>query len=142
MEVTFYRWDEKGNPGNGIAYPHSAYPQTLHEVSSGIGSFSDPLSIATNTSAFPPGARMYAPYIQKYLIVEDICPECDNKQIDIWLNSDGRNQTLGDDCAGKYTRDSEPIEINPPAGRAVSTANLFDPATGTCRWLPYLFSLD
>ncbi len=132
MKITLWRWDEKGNPGNGIAYPHSDYPQTIHEVSAGTGTYLDPLSAAARKDVFPAGVRLYAPYIQKYLIIEDICGDCGDNHIDIWLNSDGRHMKEVDDCAGKYTKDAEPIELNPPLGRAISTSYLFDPATGIC----------
>ncbi len=132
MKITYWRWDENGSPGNGIAYPHSEYPQTIHEVSTGTGTFTDPLSAAARADVFPAGQRLYAPYIKKYLIIEDICGDCGSNHIDIWLESNGKFQAQVDECAGKYTSESEVIEINPPTGRPVNTGFIFNPDTGVC----------
>jgi hypothetical protein len=132
LKVTFWGWSDNSPPGNGLAYPHSGYPVTIHEVAGGVGSFSDPVSAAARDGRFAAGTRFYAPFIKKYLILEDICSGCQSDHIDIWMNSDGSHKSELDQCEGHFTVESTKIEVNPPAGREVNTAPLFDPSSGRC----------
>ncbi len=137
--VTFYAWLDNDPPGNRIAYPRSEYPRAVHEVAGGTGTYADPLTAASDPTEWPIGTRLYAPFLRKYLVVEDWCEACvrDWRQsrkhhVDVWMNS---NQSTGDrvhECAYRWTQDRASLEVNPPRGRAVDTRPLFDTSSNTC----------
>ena len=65
-----------------IAYPKSDGNPTLHNLATeGQGTYGDPITFAADPKdlkgAFPIGSRIYVPYLQKYLIMEDECDTCD-----------------------------------------------------------------
>lgn len=137
--VTFYTWLDNDPPGNAIAYPHSSYPRTVHDTAGGIGTYADPVTMASDPTGWAVGTRMYAPFLRKYLVMEDWCEGCvrDWRQsrkhhIDVWMNS---NQTTGEavhECAYRWTQERTSIEVNPPRNRSVDRRPLFDTATNTC----------
>ncbi len=138
--ITFYGWTDNSPPGTDIAYQHKYFPTSIHDAAGGTGTYSDPISLATDPNEFSIGTRIYVPYLQKYFIMEDLCGGCrDNWQknppqyhIDLWMNSDGSHATQLLQCEGNLTRATATIEINPPSDRPVSSAPLFNPADGTC----------
>jgi 3D (Asp-Asp-Asp) domain-containing protein len=141
--VTFYGWADNSPPGAAIAYPSGgAYP-TLHQVAGGTGTYADPITFATDPTEFGPGTRVYVPFIQKYVVMEDSCGQCATDfttrkfHIDIWMNSSAsENASSLISCEDSWTRSQTDIELNPPATRSVTTAPLFDPSTNTCRTTP------
>jgi hypothetical protein len=140
LEVTFYGWDDNSPPGNGISYPQNGGYPTVHDAAGGTGTYADPVTFATDQAEFAPGTILYVPYIQKYVVMEDDCAQCDTDwasgayHIDIWMNSDGTEdpQQLTN-CADAWTRASTPITVNPPQNLPVSTTPLFDPSTNACQ---------
>ena len=142
--VTFYGWADNSPPGGAIAYPKSDGHPTLHETAGGTGTYADPITFATDKAEFPVGTRLYVPFIEKYVIMEDDCVECDSDwtsghkwHIDLWMNSDGTETTSAlASCEDRWTRDSTSVEVDPPDGRTVTTTPLFTPATNTCRTTP------
>jgi hypothetical protein len=144
MEVTFYGWDDNCPPGNAIAYPKSGGFPTVHDAAGGIGSYADPISFATDKKELPVGSLVYAPFIEKYLVMEDDCGQCDTDwtksmkwHIDVWMNSDGTEKASAlFACEDQWTQNATTIEIDPPPGRTVTTTPLFDPATNVCRKSP------
>lgn len=144
VEMTFYGWEDNSPPGNAIAYPQNGGFPTVHNAAGGTGTYADPITFATDMSELPPGTLVYAPVIEKYVVMEDDCTQCDSDwsgskmwHIDVWMNSDGsENANSLNACEGKWTQSSTTIEINPPQGRTVTTAPLFVPATNTCRSTP------
>jgi 3D (Asp-Asp-Asp) domain-containing protein len=143
MEVTFYGWADNSPPGNAIAYPANAGQPTIHNVAGGTGTYADPITFATAPTEFSPGTRLYVPFIEKYVVMEDSCGQCTTDwmsrahHIDLWMNSNGTETASAlMNCEGAWTRTQTNVETNPPATRTVTTAPLFDPATNTCRTSP------
>jgi hypothetical protein len=143
MNVTFYGWADNSPPGNAIAYPKSDGFPTVHDVAGGTGTLTDPITLATDSSELAPGTLVYIPFIEKYLVMEDDCTECDadwangmQRHVDVWMNSDGtENATALTACEDQWTRTAE-VEVDPPAGLPVTTSPLFDPSQNTCRSTP------
>jgi hypothetical protein len=144
VEMTFYGWDDNTPPGKGIAYPHSRGFPTVHDDAGGVGTYADPITFASDEAELPPGTRVYAPVIEKYLVMEDDCPKCDSewsgsmhRHVNVWMNSDGTEKVKSlDACESSWAQAAATIEINPPQGRTVTTNPLFVPATDTCRTTP------
>jgi 3D (Asp-Asp-Asp) domain-containing protein len=142
--VTFYGWADNSPPGGAIAYPMNGGFPTLHDTAGGTGTYADPITFATDKDEFPVGTRLYVPFIEKYVMMEDDCVECDSDwttshkwHIDLWMNSNGTESSSAlQTCEGNWTRTSTPIEVDPPAGRTVTTAPLFVPSSNTCRTTP------
>ena len=142
--VTFYGWADNSPPGGAIAYPKSDGYPTLHETAGGTGTFSDPITFATDKAEFPVGTILYVPFIEKYVMMEDDCVECDSDwtsshkwHIDLWMNSDAtENASSLASCEDRWTRDATEVELSPPSDRTVTTTPLFTPATNTCRTAP------
>jgi 3D (Asp-Asp-Asp) domain-containing protein len=144
MEATFYGWDDNSPPGNAIAYPKSSGFPTVHDAAGGTGTYADPITFASDKSELPIGTLVYAAFIEKYLVMEDDCGGCVSDwstskswHIDVWMNSDG-SETASKlfDCEDQWTQSATTIEVNPPPGRMVTTAPLFDPSTNVCRTTP------
>jgi 3D (Asp-Asp-Asp) domain-containing protein len=142
--VTFYGWADNSPPGGAIAYPKSDGYPTLHETAGGTGTYADPITFATDKAEFPVGTILYVPFIEKYVIMEDDCVECDSDwtsshkwHVDLWMNSDA-TETASSlvSCEDRWTRDSTAVEVSPPPDRVVTTTPLFTPATNTCRTTP------
>ena len=92
--VTFYGWADNSPPGGAIAYPKSGGFPTVHDVAGGTGTLGDPVTFATDKAEFPAGTILYVPFIEKYVVMEDDCAECDSdwtgsqkRHIDVWMNS-------------------------------------------------------
>jgi 3D (Asp-Asp-Asp) domain-containing protein len=138
MEVTQYGWDDNSPPGNAIAYP------TLHQTAGGTGTWADPITFATDKDEYPPGTILYVPFIEKYVIMEDDCVQCDSdwqssmmRHIDVWMNSNGtENPNSLFSCEDNWTKTSTAVITSPPDNLIVTTAPLFDPSTNTCRTTP------
>jgi 3D (Asp-Asp-Asp) domain-containing protein len=144
MEVTFYGWADNSPPGNAIAYPANAGQPTIHNAAGGTGTYADPITFATAPTEFSPGARLYVPFIEKYVVMEDSCGQCTTDwtnsrkyHIDLWMNSNGTESANAlMNCEGSWTRTQTNVEINPPPTRVVTTPPLFDPPTNMCRTSP------
>jgi hypothetical protein len=142
--LTFYGWPDNSPPGNAIAYPKSDGFPTVHDGAGGTGTYADPITFATDQAELPVGTLLFAPVIEKYLIMEDDCAECDTDwsgsrkwHIDVWMNSnasDDSSDVLA--CEDQWTRTSTMVEVNPPPGRDATTPPLFDTGTNSCRTAP------
>lgn len=142
--ATFYGWADNSPPGGAIAYPKSDGNPTVHDTAGGSGTYADPITFATDKAELPVGTLLYVPFIEKYVVMEDDCVECDSDwtsahkwHIDLWMNSNGTESSAAlSSCEDRWTRTSTPVEVNPPAGRPVTPSPLFDPSTNTCRTTP------
>lgn len=142
--MTFYGWPDNSPPGGAIAYPKSDGFPTVHETAGGAGTYDDPITFATDKAEFPVGTLLFAPVLEKYLVMEDDCAECDTDwsssqkwHIDVWMNSNGTddsNAVLG--CEDRWTQSTTVVEVDPPAGRPATAPPLFDPTTNVCRTSP------
>jgi hypothetical protein len=142
--VTFYGWADNSPPGGAIAYPMNGGFPTLHDTAGGTGTYADPITFATDEAEFQVGTILYVPFIEKYVIMEDDCVECDSDwtsmhkwHTDLWMNSSASESSSAlTNCEDSWTRNSTVVEVDPPPGRTVTTAPLFDPSTNTCRTTP------
>ena len=142
--MTFYGWPDNSPPGGAIAYPKNGGFPTVHNVAGGTGTYADPITFATDKAELPVGTLLFAPVIEKYLVMEDDCAECDTDwsslqkwHIDVWMNSNGTddsNAVLA--CEDQWTKSTTVVEINPPPGRPATAPPLFDTTTNVCRTSP------
>jgi hypothetical protein len=144
--VTLYGWPDNSPPGNAIAYPANGGYNTIHNVASGTGTYSDPITFATDQAELPIGTIVYYPYLHRYFIMEDDCVECDEDwsgqgpdggpglyHIDLWIggeNAQSSNDVIN--CEDNLTQNSEQVIVNPPSDEAVDTTPLFDSSSDTC----------
>ena len=144
MNVTFYGWDDNSPVGNEIAYPYGEGFPTVHSVAGGTGSYSDPLTMATDSAELAVGTLVYMSFAQKYAVMEDDCVECDSdwstsgvRHIDVWMNSDGTESASAlSACESQWTNPSASVEVNPPENLSVNLSPLFTPTTNTCASVP------
>ena len=142
--MTFYGWPDNSPPGGAIAYPQNGGFPTVHNLAGGSGSYADPITFATDQAELPVGTLLFVPVIEKYVVMEDDCAECDTDwsssqkwHIDVWMNSDGVadwDAVLG--CEDQWTKSTTVVEINPPPGRPATAPPLFDTTTNVCRPSP------
>jgi hypothetical protein len=148
--TTAYTYFDNTPPGSAqIAFPHSEYSQTLHNLAGGIGTYADPVTLAVghsitngvSTPDFPPGTRFYFPDLRKYTIVEDVCGDgstpqngpCHNVStapsgtsiwLDIWIGgSSSDSATALDNCASIVTDSTGELHTvvkNPSSNYAVN----------------------
>jgi len=130
--VTFSAWPDNKPPGDAITFP------TVHARAGGSGTYDDPITFGSDATEWPPGTRLYVPYLRRYVVMEDECSSCiedwqDGKhRIAIWLDSDGTCVDEVTACELTLTRSSADVEANPPAGRPVESVPLFDRSTCSC----------
>lgn len=129
--VTGYGQPDNDPPGPAIAYPGSA---PRHQGTAGVGSYADPVTIAVGTdwgtANLKPGTRIYLAVFKKYGIIEDECAACHGKWIDVYDGSkakDNPNKVAA--CQNTHTG-TYAVEINPPNGKPVNTAPLYN--NGVC----------
>jgi 3D (Asp-Asp-Asp) domain-containing protein len=132
MFVTLYGWPDNDPPGGAIAYPQ------IHSTAGGTGTYSNPITFATDSSEFAPGTIVYVPYLKKYFIMEDECAACEDDwsngkyHIDLWLNGKGGDVDSVYACEDSLTRDSASVVVNPLSNKTVDTTPLFKSSTNTC----------
>jgi hypothetical protein len=123
--VTGYSYWDNDPPGSAqIAYP------IIHTVAAGVGTFTNPITLAVATGKFSPGVKFYLPFVRRYFIVEDQCAGCGTAPsgtsawIDMWI--DGRNGTTTstDACMNALTGNRKAI-YNAPNGYAVVSGALY-----------------
>lgn len=132
---TFYGFPDNDPPG-----PATAYDCGRNFEAGGIGTFDDPLTMASAEGEFDECEIIYVPYLKKYARYEDFCQQCTDdwasgiNHIDLWTGSP--NQSGGDsqiDCENNLTPDSSPQIIrNPATDLDVDTTVLYDPVSDTC----------
>jgi hypothetical protein len=138
--VTLYGWPDNSPPGGDIAYPKSDGNPTLHNTAGGTGTFSDPITYATDKAELPVGTKVYYAFLKRYFIMEDDCAECDQdwasgdahkNHIDLWIGGQGGTTSKVLDCEDALTR-SGTVIVNPPSTEAVNTTPLYNSSTNTC----------
>jgi hypothetical protein len=76
--------------------------------------------------------------------MEDACSDCTNAWnngmtywFKLWLNSNGRSDPFAlQQCERYWARSMTTVELNPPPGRMVDTAPLFDVQRNVCATNP------
>ena len=130
MYVTLYGWPDNSPPGDGTAFGSGH--------AGGTGTYSDPVTFATDQDELAPGTRVYYPYLHRYFIMQDECVECDQDwangkwHIDLWIGGEGGNTTDVINCEDALTQDSAQVIINPSSSEPVDTTPLFDSNTDSC----------
>ena len=136
--VTLYGWPDNSPPGGDIAFPASGGYPTIHDSAGGTGTYSDPITFATDQSELAPGTRVYYPFLHRYFIMEDECTECDQDwsqgkyHIDLWIGGQGGDSNAVINCEDALTQDSADVIIDPPSNESVDTTPLFDSGSNTC----------
>ncbi len=145
--MTLYGWADNSPPGPGIAHP------CLHGTAGGMGTFSNPVTFATDVSELGWCQVIYVPYMKRYFIHEDECSECDSDwaqfhlyRFDMWAGGDARSRIAPEKkalraCESTWTRaDSidDPanptVIVDPPSDLPVTTAPIFS-GPNSC-WTP------
>ena len=143
--VTLYGWPDNSPPGDAIAYPEDGGYPTIHNVASGLGTYSDPVTFATDQAELPVGTIVYYPYLHRYFIMEDDCTECDEDwtgqgpdggpglyHIDLWIGGQNGNANDVINCEDDLTQNSAPVIVNPPSNEPVDTTPLFNSSNNQC----------
>jgi len=132
--VTSYGDNDNSPPSADIAYPKNGGYPTLHNLATeGKGTYSDPITFATDKSEIGIGTRIYVPFLEKYFIMEDDCAECDSDwsgshkyHVDLWMGPQHpSNATALYNCEDSITRDSTRIIVKPASNLTVDTTPLF-----------------
>jgi 3D (Asp-Asp-Asp) domain-containing protein len=137
--ITFYGWPDNTPPGNEIAFPNHTNSETIHGTTGGVGSYSDPITFASDPDFINPGTIYYVPYLHKYIIMEDLCVTCvENwnnslKHIDIWMDSGAEFKQKLVDCQNKWTRRAEFVVTQPTSSLPVDLNPIFDKQSGECQ---------
>jgi hypothetical protein len=141
--ATYYGWFDNTPPGCATAYSGCA---------GGNGTYTDPITFASDTKEFPVGTILYYPTLEKYFVMEDLCQECTEdwrgegpdggprlRHVDLWLGGYGGNEFDVINCEDALTQglpDGAPLLTpfieNPPSNEAVSSEPLFDTSANTC----------
>ncbi|MBS2531411.1 ricin-type beta-trefoil lectin domain protein [Catenulispora sp. NF23] len=144
--LTFYGWWDNTPPGGVISYPR------IHQTAGGTGTYSDPITFATDSSEQPPGTIVYVPRVGKYFIMEDSCGECTSdwtghgpnggpglRHLDLWLGGEGGSAFAAIECEDaltNYNNDGTPtmesVIVNPPSNESVTSEPIFNTGTGAC----------
>ena len=81
---------------------------------------------------------VYLPFVQKYIIMEDLCGQCQKDwangkcHIDLWMGPQKSvNARSLNACEDKLTHPNTPIYVNPPQNFPVDTTPLFT-SSGQC----------
>ena len=145
VKITFYAWDDNCDSGwsRGCGNANTKYSRTgslAGGTAGGNGTYSDPITLATNPNFIAPGTRVYIPFFRKYFVMMDRCSggiESHEDWVDLWmgglpLNGVNVNQAASDHCENSLTPENQRIVLNPDDGMAVSTSPFFDCAGPAC----------
>jgi hypothetical protein len=132
MYCTLYGWLDNSPPGNAIAYPQ------IHSGAGGTGTYSDPVTFATDENELAPGTIVYVAYMEKYFIMEDDCAQCDTdwtssskRHIDLWAGGNGSSGQALLNCEDSLTEQANVI-VSPPNNETVDTTPIFNSSTKQC----------
>jgi hypothetical protein len=145
IAISFYSYADNAPAGTAIAYPQTSYSAAVHNSAGGTGTYADPVTLSSDIAEFPVGTRFYIASLQKYFVMEDDCPSCDqawsanqSRLVNIWIggNSSSSVATLGaceSTLHNLVNTNGAWAYVNPPAaGLTVDTTPLFNTASNTC----------
>ena len=149
--VTLYGWPDNSPPGAAIAYPKNGGYPTLHNTAGGSGTYSNPVTYATDKSELPVGTKVYYSYLKRYFIMEDDCTACDEDwtgqgpdggpgyyHIDLWAGgAAGDNASALFNCEDSWTSNGQvPVIVDPPSNEPVANngagGSVFNTSNNTC----------
>jgi ricin-type beta-trefoil lectin protein len=142
--ITYYGWYDNTPPGCATAFSHGC--------AHGTGTYSNPITFASDRREFPVGTIVYYPTVEKYFRMSDDCSECDADwqgkgpdggprlhHLDLWIGGKGGNERDVIRCEDALTQAlpngtplQTPVLLNPPAGLPTSTEPLFNTRTNGC----------
>src|SRR5690349_5200667 len=70
MLVTLFGWPDNSPPGDATAFGSGH--------AGGVGTFSNPVTFATDQHECKPGTKVYYPFLRRYFVMQDECVACDN----------------------------------------------------------------
>jgi hypothetical protein len=145
--MTLYGWADNSPPGPAIAHP------CLHHSAGGVGTFTNPVTFATDVNELGWCQVIYVPYMKRYFIHEDECSECDANwnashlyRFDMWAGGDANSRRSPEKkalraCESTWTRadsvtdpHNPTVIVDPPSDLPVTTAPIFSAPT-RC-WTP------
>ena len=92
--MTLYGYVDNSPPGRSIAHP------CIHRRAGGAGTFTNPVTFATDVKEVGWCQIIYVPYMKRYFIHEDECSECDHDwrtlhkyRFDMWAGGDARRRS-------------------------------------------------
>ena len=125
--MTLYGWADNSPTGPAIAHP------CLHKTAGGVGTFTNPVTFATDVNELGWCRVIYVPYMKRYFIHEDECSECDSDwnsshlyRFDMWAGGDANSRTSPEKkalraCESTWTRadsvtdpENPTIIVDPP----------------------------
>jgi hypothetical protein len=130
MLVTLYGWPDNSPPGDATQFGSGH--------AGGVGTYSNPVTFATDQDEFAPGTKVYYPYLHRYFVMQDECAQCDTDwgngkyHIDLWIGGKGGNTSAVLNCEDALTQDSGQVVLNPPSTEPVDTTPLFNSSTDKC----------
>lgn len=136
--VTFYAAYDNDPPGSReIAYPGGAPRHAQATVDQ--GTYSHPITLASDQRWLPVGTRVYVVSLHKYYIMEDECVECESdygshsiKHIDLYLSNTTSSRVIAaEEEATGDDRQTHAIVVNPPANLPVDTTPLYTDGGGS-----------
>ncbi|KAK7753734.1 hypothetical protein SLS62_004358 [Diatrype stigma] len=134
VAVTFYGSPDNDPPGSAA----TAYSCGGRDnQAGGVGSYDDPLTFATAPGEYEQCELLYAPYIKKYIRMEDSCEQCTSDwangeaHIDIWTGTVADGGDAQVECENELTPGPQQSFIrNPAADLEVDVTPLWD--NGAC----------
>jgi hypothetical protein len=138
-QMLFFGWYDNlaGGPGPGgdrvaHALPGRHRNEQGEPVAGGVGSYADPITAAVGMGnrRMRVGARLYSPYLKKYLVVEHVCPTCNPEiAVVVWLDSSNRDDPAAVRARAQQLTDgasaNRDIIIDPRPGLPVDRTPLF-----------------
>jgi hypothetical protein len=122
-QISFYSARDNNPSGSR----QIAFTNVLHKQAGGTGTFEDPLTMAAGRGQMLLGTKVYVPFLQRYFILEDQCPDCANGHIQLWTGEETDNGIIA--CERALAR-SASYQVNPPAGLPVVAGDLYQ--SGRC----------
>lgn len=122
-QVSFYSARDNNPSGSR----RIAFTNVLHKQAGGTGTFEDPLTMAAGNGQMLLGTKVYVPFLQRYFILEDLCPDCANGHIQLWTGEETDSGITA--CERSLTRFSS-YQVNPPNGLPVIAGDLYQ--NGRC----------
>jgi hypothetical protein len=122
-QISFYSARDNSPPGSR----QIAFTNVLHKQAGGTGTFEDPLTMAAGNGQMLLGTKVYVPFLQRYFILEDQCPDCANGHIQLWTGEETDSGITA--CERSLTRNSS-YQVGPPAGLPVVAGDLYQ--NGSC----------
>ncbi|MFD1048167.1 hypothetical protein ACFQ1S_22815, partial [Kibdelosporangium lantanae] len=122
-QLSFYSARDNNPPGSR----QIAFTNVLHRQAGGTGTFEDPITMAAGNGQMFLGTKVYVPFLQRYFILEDQCPDCANGHIQLWTGEETDSGITA--CERSLTR-SGSYQVNPPNGLPVIPGDLYQ--NGRC----------